>query len=161
MRLKIPFICYFKELKPLMILSNIIKKLAKKTLDKLFGEDLCYIVVNPKVSDGDFLTCERLIPANNTHNEYTIAAITFFEDVLIIQDMNQNDIVITSDQVRMFAVTALYMYGNNKLFYERLIPAAIIEKTIIDGKSYAILSYASKTGNVYVFKISDVDIWVP
>lgn len=83
------------------------------------------------------------------------------DDVLIIQDMNQNDIVITSDQVRMFAVTALYMYENNKLFYERLIPAGVIEKTIIDGESYAVLSYASKTGKVYAFKISDVDIWIP
>lgn len=58
------------------------KKLAKKTLDKLFGEDLCYIVVNPKTSDGDFLTCEELIPANNTYNGYTDAVIAFFENVL-------------------------------------------------------------------------------
>lgn len=61
----------------------------------------------------------------------------------------------------MFAVTALYMYENNKLFYERLIPDGVIEKTIIDGESYAVLSYASITGKVYVFKISDVDIWIP
>lgn len=58
------------------------KKLAKKTLDKLFGEDLCYIVVKPKASDGDFLTCENLIPANSTHNGYTDLAIVFFENVL-------------------------------------------------------------------------------
>ena len=58
------------------------KKLAKKTLDKLFGEDLCYIVVNPKASDGDFLTCEALIPANDTNSGYTDLAITFFENVL-------------------------------------------------------------------------------
>lgn len=58
------------------------KKLAKKTLDKLFGEDLCYIVVNPKASDGDFLTCEALIPANDTHNGYADLAIKFFENVL-------------------------------------------------------------------------------
>lgn len=58
------------------------KKLAKKTLDKLFGEDLCYIVVNPKASDGDFLTCEALIPANDTYSGYTDIAITFFENIL-------------------------------------------------------------------------------
>ena len=58
------------------------KKLAKKTLDKLFGEDLCYIVVNPKSSDGDFLTCEALIPANDTHNGYADGVITFFEIIL-------------------------------------------------------------------------------
>ena len=58
------------------------KKLAKKTLDKLFGDDLCYIVVNPKASDGDFLTCEALIPANDTHNGYTDGVITFFEIIL-------------------------------------------------------------------------------
>ena len=58
------------------------KKLAKKTLDKLFGEDLCYIVVNPKESDGDFLTCEALISANSTRGGYTDAAITFFENIL-------------------------------------------------------------------------------
>ena len=58
------------------------KKLAKKTLDKLFGEDLCYIVVNPKASDGDFLTCEALISANSTRSGYTDLAIKFFENVL-------------------------------------------------------------------------------
>lgn len=58
------------------------KKLAKKTLDKLFSEDLCYIVVNPKISDGDFLTCQGLIPANNTDNVYTNAVTIFFENVL-------------------------------------------------------------------------------
>lgn len=80
--------------------------------------------------------------------------------ILIIQDMNNNDIVITSDQVRTFAVTALYMYGNNKLFYERLIPSMIIEKTITNGKSVAEIVYNSKEGKSYVFKISDVDIWI-
>ena len=80
--------------------------------------------------------------------------------ILIIQDMNNNDIVITSDQVRTFAVTPLYMYGNNKLFYKRLIPGTIIEKTIIDGKSVAEISYKSNEGTSYVFKISDVDIWI-
>lgn len=80
--------------------------------------------------------------------------------ILIIQDMNNNDIVITSDQVRTFAVTALYMYGNDKLFYERLIPATIIEKTIINGKSVAEIAYKSNEGTSYVFKISDVDIWI-
>ena len=58
------------------------KKLAKKTLDKLFGEDLCYIVVNLKASDGDFLTCEELIPANSTTGGDTGFAIAFFENVL-------------------------------------------------------------------------------
>ena len=58
------------------------KKLAKKTLDKLFGEDLCYIVVNPKASYGDFLTCEELISANSTTGGDTGFAIAFFENVL-------------------------------------------------------------------------------
>ena len=58
------------------------KKLAKKTLDKLFGEDLCYIVVNPKASYGDFLTCEELISANSTTGGDTGFAIEFFENVL-------------------------------------------------------------------------------
>lgn len=81
--------------------------------------------------------------------------------ILIIQDMNNNDIVITSDQVRTFAFTDLYMYSNNKiLFYERLIPAMIIEKTITDGKSVAVIVYKSNEGTLYVFKISDVDIWI-
>lgn len=81
--------------------------------------------------------------------------------ILIIQDMNNNDIVITSDQVRTFAFTDLYMYSNNKiLFYERLIPAMIIEKTITDGKSVAVIVYKSNEGILYAFKISDVDIWI-
>lgn len=83
------------------------------------------------------------------------------DGMLIIQDMNNNDIVITSDQVRTFAFTALYMYGNNKLFYERLIPAMIAEKTITNGKSVAVTAYKSNERTVYVFKISDVDIWIP
>lgn len=83
------------------------------------------------------------------------------DGTLIIQDMNNNDIVITSDQIRTFAVTALYMYSNNKLFYERLIPAMINEKTIINGKSSAVIAYKSNERTLYVFKISDVDIWIP
>lgn len=58
------------------------KKLAKKTLDKLFGDDLCYIVVNPETSDGDFLTCDSLIPSNDSVNGYTKQAIAFFENIL-------------------------------------------------------------------------------
>ena len=81
-------------------------------------------------------------------------------DVLIIQDMNNNDIVITSDQVRTFAATALYMYDNNKLFYQRLIHNMIVEKTIIGGKSFAQIAYKSEEGTLYVFKISDVDSWI-
>ena len=80
--------------------------------------------------------------------------------ILIIQDMNNNDIVITSDQVRTFAVTDICMYGNNKLFYERLIPSMIIEKTIMNGKSVAEIAYDSKDGTSYVFKISNVDTWI-
>lgn len=83
------------------------------------------------------------------------------DGILIIQDMNNNDIVITSDQIRTFAVTALYMYSNDKLFYERLIPAMISEKTIINGKSVAMLAYNSDDRKAYIFKISNVDIWIP
>ena len=83
------------------------------------------------------------------------------DGMFIIQDMNNNDIVITSDQVRTFAVTALYMYSNNKLFYERLIPVMICEKTITNGKSVAVIAYKPNNITLYVFKISDVDIWIP
>ena len=58
------------------------RKLAKKTLDKLFGEDLCYIVVNPKASDGDSLTCGALISATSTRSGYTDLAIICFKNVL-------------------------------------------------------------------------------
>ena len=79
--------------------------------------------------------------------------------ILIIQDMNHNDIVITSDQIQTFADTPLYMYGDNALNYERLIPFLISEKTIINGKSVAVLTYRSNAKDVFGFKISDVDIW--
>ena len=80
--------------------------------------------------------------------------------ILIIQDMNHNDIVITSDQIQTFAVTPLYLHSNNGLFYERLIPNAFIEKTIVNEKSVAEIAYKSREGKSYVFKISDVDIWI-
>lgn len=80
--------------------------------------------------------------------------------IFIIQDMNHNDIVITSDQIQTFAVTPLYMHSNDGPFYERLIPSAIIEKTMLGGKSVAEVAYNSRDGKSYVFKISDVDIWV-
>lgn len=83
------------------------------------------------------------------------------DGMLIIQDMNNNDIVITSDQIRTFAVTAFYMYSDNKLYYERLIPAMISEKTITNGKSVAVIAYKSNDRKLYIFKISDVDIWIP
>ena len=84
------------------------------------------------------------------------------DGMLIIQDMNNNDIVITSDQVRTFAVTPIYMHSKSSggLFYERLIPGIVIEKTILSGKSIAEIGYNSRDGKTYVFKISDVDIWI-
>lgn len=80
--------------------------------------------------------------------------------ILIIQDINHNDIVITSDQIQTFAVTPLYLHSDNGLFYERLIPNSIIEKTILNEKSVAEIAYKSTEGNSYVFKISDVEIWI-
>lgn len=81
-------------------------------------------------------------------------------DLFVIQDMNSNDIVINSNQIRTFAITPLYMYSDNALSYERLIPAEIVEKTIIDKKSAAMLGYKAQDKNVFVFKISDVEIWI-
>ena len=80
--------------------------------------------------------------------------------MFIIQDMNHNDIVITSDQIQTFADTPLYMCSDNALKYERLIPVLIAEKTIINGKSVAVLTYRAINKDVFVFKISDVDIWI-
>ena len=80
--------------------------------------------------------------------------------MFIIQDMNHNDIVITSDQIQTFADTPLYMRIDNSLNYERLIPDLIAEKTIINGKSVAVLEYRATTKDVFAFKISDVDIWI-
>ena len=80
--------------------------------------------------------------------------------ILIIQDMNHNDIVITSDQIQTFADTPLYTCSDNALSYERLIPVSIAEKTIINGKSVAVLEYRATTKDVFAFKISDVDIWI-
>ena len=82
------------------------------------------------------------------------------DGILIIQDMNHNDIVITSDQIQTFAVTPLYLHSNDGLFYERLIPNSIIEKTILNEKSVAEIAYKSTKGKSYVFKISDVEIWI-
>lgn len=74
---------FFSEIKTFDDFIKHNKKLAKKTLDKLFSEDLCYIVVNPKASDGDFLDCDELVPANDSgNNMYTKKAIAFFERVL-------------------------------------------------------------------------------
>lgn len=81
-------------------------------------------------------------------------------DLFIIQDMNNNDIVINSNQIQTFAITPLYMHGDNALSYERLIPVEIVEKTIIGEKSGAMLAYKASDKNVFVFKISDVEIWV-
>ena len=74
---------FFPEIKTFDDFIEHNKKLAKKTLDKLFSEDLCYIVVNPKSSDGDFLACDELLPANDSgNNMYTKKAIVYFERVL-------------------------------------------------------------------------------
>lgn len=74
---------FFPEIKTFDDFIEHNKKLAKKTLDKLFSEDLCYIVVNPISSEGDFLDCEELVPANDSNNNmYTKKAIVFFEIIL-------------------------------------------------------------------------------
>ena len=78
--------------------------------------------------------------------------------ILIIQDMNHNDIVITSDQIQTFADTPLYMHEDNT--YMRLIPSVIIENTMFGEKSCAMLAYNLNEEKTYVFKISDVDIWI-
>ena len=78
--------------------------------------------------------------------------------ILVIQDMNHNDIVITSDQIQTFADTPLYMHGDNA--YIRLIPSAIIEKTMFGEISCAMLAYNLNNEKSYVFKISDVDTWI-
>lgn len=78
--------------------------------------------------------------------------------LLIIQDMNHNDIVITSDQIQTFSDTPLYMHEDNT--YMRLIPSVIIEKTMLGGKSAAMLAYNLNEEKTYVFKISDVEIWI-
>ena len=78
----------------------------------------------------------------------------------VIQDMNHNDIVITSDQIQTFADTPLYYNSDDGIFYRRLIPNAIVKKTIISGKSVAMLAYKSDDRKTYIFKISDVEIWI-
>ena len=92
------------------------------------------------------------------YKKYDPSAESAPNGMLIIQDMNHNDIVITSDQIQTFADTPLYMHEDNT--YMRLIPSVIIEKTMFGEKSCAMLAYNLNEEKTYVFKISDVDIFV-
>lgn len=79
----------------------------------------------------------------------------------ILQDMNGKDIIITSDEIEKFINIPVYIYDENMLS-KSAIPVFVATKRIINGSSFASITYSSADGSnkVYIFKISDVDVYV-
>lgn len=79
----------------------------------------------------------------------------------ILQDMNGKDIIITSDEIEKFINIPVYIYDEN-MFFKSAIPNFVATKRIINGSSFASITYSSADGTnqLYNFKISDVDTWI-
>lgn len=79
----------------------------------------------------------------------------------ILQDMNGKDIIITSDEIEKFINIPVYIYDEN-MFSKKAIPNFVATKRIIQDIPFASITYSSADGTdqVYIFKISDVDIYI-
>ena len=79
----------------------------------------------------------------------------------ILQDINGNDLIITSDMIESMAKMQLFMLiensGNSSYTY--IPPMGYALKQNFNGKSAAMLTY-TLSNHTYLVKISDVDSWM-
>lgn len=88
-------------------------------------------------------------------------ATTVPSNYKILQDINGKDIIITSDEIEKFINIPVYIYDENMIL-KRVIPIFVTTKRIVEGISFASITYSSRdsSNNVYIFKISDVDAYI-
>lgn len=83
------------------------------------------------------------------------------KDVYILQDINGNDLIITSDMIEDMAQMDLHILaGEGKITMKTIASVEIyVPKQYLNGKTVAQLSYKAPTGITIVLKVSDVDNW--
>lgn len=83
------------------------------------------------------------------------------KDVYILQDINGNDLIITSDMIEDMAQMNLHIFASEgKIAMKTIASVEIyVPKQYSNGKTIAQLSYKIPTGITIVVKISDVDDW--
>lgn len=84
------------------------------------------------------------------------------KDVYILQDINGNDLIITSDMIQDMAQMDLHIFASEgKIVMKTIASVGIyVPKQYSNGKTIAQLSYNVPTlGITIVVKISDVDDW--
>lgn len=83
------------------------------------------------------------------------------KNVYILQDINGNDLIITSDMIEDMAQMDLHIFGSEGNFSMKTIASVklYVPKQYSNGKTIAQLLYKTPTGITIVVKISDVDYW--
>ena len=83
------------------------------------------------------------------------------KDVYILQDINGNDLIITSDMIEDMAQMNLHIFNSDgKITMKTVVSVEMyVPKQYSNGKTIAQLSYKMPTGITIVVKISDVDDW--
>ena len=83
------------------------------------------------------------------------------KDVYILQDINGNDLIITSDMIEDMAQMDLHIFSSEGKVAMKTIASVEIyfPKQYFNGKTIAQLSYKAPTGITILVKISDVDDW--
>lgn len=83
------------------------------------------------------------------------------KDVYILQDINGNDLIITSDMIEDMAQMDLHIFGSEGKIAMKTIASVqmYVPKQYSNGKTIAQLSYTTPTAITIVVKISDVDDW--
>ena len=83
------------------------------------------------------------------------------KDVYILQDINGNDLIITSDMIEDMAQMDLHIFSSEGRIAMKTIASVemYVPKQYSNGKTIAQLSYKMPTGITIVVKISDVNDW--
>lgn len=83
------------------------------------------------------------------------------KDTYILQDINGNDLIITSDMIENMVQMQLIICANGGGVTMKTVASveSYFQKQYSNGKSFAGLSYDLPSGFGIIVKISDVDNW--
>lgn len=115
----------------------------------------------PYAAKDNVMCCKHREMTLDDYKEIVPEATEKPTNTYILQDINGNDLIITSDMIESMAKMQLIILveksGNSSYNYIPLNGYAL--KQNYNGKSFAMLAY-SKSNSTYLVKISDVDIWM-
>lgn len=84
------------------------------------------------------------------------------KDTYILQDMNGNDLIITSDMIENMAQMLVILHASEGVLEGAYVAHVefYMPKLYYEGKSIATVRYIADKGGAFYIKISDVDIWL-